>query len=283
MIPADPSLGRLRRSFVTDPVPADFAAAFDAVRARLTPLGHRVLFFNRTTSTNDLALMLSAEADAEGTVVIADEQTSGRGRLGRVWQSPAGSGLYVSIVLRPSRGGSGGDRATGLLTLAAGVALAEAVEEVTALAPEIKWPNDLLIGRRKVAGILAEAASSDLAHIVLGYGINVGTAALPPDVETRATSLESELGRAVPRAALCAATVAAVAQRYRDLLDGRFDAILDAWRARSRSSRDARVTWSTPAGPQSGITEGIDERGALLVRVGERIERIVGGELEWKF
>jgi BirA family biotin operon repressor/biotin-[acetyl-CoA-carboxylase] ligase len=271
----------LKSSLSSDPLPADFAEAFDAVRARLAPLGHRVLFFNRAASTNDLALMLAAEADAEGTVVIADEQTSGRGRLGRVWQSPPRSGLYVSIVLRPSRARSGGDRATGLLTLAAGVALAEAVEEVTSLLPDIKWPNDLLFGRRKVAGILAESSSSDLAHVVLGYGINVGAATLPPDVDVRATSLESELGRAVPRAVLCAATVAMIAQRYRDLLDGQFDAILDAWRARSRSSRDARVTWNTPAGPQSGITDGIDDRGALLVRVGERVERIVGGELTW--
>jgi len=225
--------------------------------------------------------LLAAEVDAEGTVVVADEQTSGRGRLGRVWHSPPQRGLYVSIVLRPSRARTGGERATGLLTLAAGLALAEAVEEVTGLPPGIKWPNDLLIGRRKVAGILAESASSDLAHIVLGYGINVGAGKFPPDVDARATSLESELGRAVSRATLCAATVAAIAQRYRDLLDGRFDAILDAWRARSPSSRAARVTWSTPAGPQSGITDGIDEHGALLVRVGGRIERIVGGEVTW--
>ena len=271
----------MRRSFVTDPLPAELAEAFAAVRARLAPIGDRVQFFHKTASTNDIALALAADADANGTVVIADEQTSGRGRLGRVWHSPPGSGLYVSIVLRRSRAPAIVDRATGLLTLAAGVALSEAVEEVTSLRPDIKWPNDLLIGRRKLAGILAESASSDLVHIVLGYGINVGATKLPSDVETRATSLESELGRPVDRAVLCAATVAAISQRYGDLLGGRFDAILDAWRARSPSSRGARVTWRTPAGAESGVTDGIDDRGALLVRVGARIERIVGGEVTW--
>jgi BirA family transcriptional regulator, biotin operon repressor / biotin---[acetyl-CoA-carboxylase] ligase len=281
VIPIDPSLGRARRSFVPDPLPVELAAAFEAVRARLAPLGHRVLFFNTTASTNDVALMLAAGGDAEGTVVIADEQTSGRGRLGRVWHSPPGSGLYASVILRPSRARTGADRATGLVTLAAGVALSEAVEEVTALRPDIKWPNDLLIGRRKLAGILAESASGDLAHIVLGYGINVGARRLPPDVDARATSLESELGRPVDRAALCAASVAALSARYRDLLDGRFDAILDAWRARSTTSRGVRVRWQTPAGAQSGVTDGIDDRGALLVRAGDRVERIVGGEVTW--
>jgi BirA family biotin operon repressor/biotin-[acetyl-CoA-carboxylase] ligase len=271
----------LKSNLSSDPLPAEFAEAFAAARARLSPLGHRVLFFHRTASTNDIGLALAADADAEGTVVIADEQTSGRGRLGRVWHSPPGGGLYVSIVLRPSRGAASADRATGLLTMAAGVALSEAVEEVTSIRPDIKWPNDLLIGRRKVAGILAESASSDLAHIVLGYGINVGARRLPPEVESRATSLESELGRPVDRAALCAATVAAISQRYRDLLNERFDAILDAWRTRSPSSRGARVTWKTPAGADSGVTDGIDDRGALLVRVGDRIERIVGGEVIW--
>ncbi len=104
---------------------------------------------------------------------------------------------------------------------------------------------------------------------------------MPPDVADRATSIESELGRPVDRAALCAETIAAIARRYRDLLDGRFDAILDAWRSRSPSSRDARVTWDLPAGRQSGVTDGIDDHGALLVRVGDRVERIVGGALTW--
>ena len=264
-----------------DPLPAHFADAFEAVRVRMAPLGRRVLFFHRIASTNDVALALAADAGTEGLVVLADEQTAGRGRQGRIWHSPPGTGLYVSIVLRPARARIEGGRAAGLLTLTAGVALAEAVEVVTALRVDIKWPNDLLVGRRKLAGILAESAAGDLAQIVLGYGLNVSAGALPAAVDRRATSLESELGRSVDRAALCAETLAAISTRYRDLLDGRFDAILDAWRNRSPSSRGARVSWNTPAGAQSGVTDGIDERGALLVRVSDRVERIVGGELTW--
>jgi BirA family biotin operon repressor/biotin-[acetyl-CoA-carboxylase] ligase len=275
------SVGGSKRGFVTDPLPIELVQAFDAVNDRLAPLCRRVVFFNRTGSTNDVALTLAAGGDAEGVVVIADEQTAGRGRRGHTWHSPPGSGLYVSIVLRPSPAKTGDARTAGLLTLAAGVALAEAVEAMTGLRADIKWPNDLLVGRRKLAGILAEAATGDLGHVVLGYGLNVSARALVPDIEHRATSIESELGRPVDRAALCAETIVAIARRYRDLLDGRFDAILDAWRSRSPSSRHAGVTWHTPAGAVAGLTAGIDEQGALLVRVGDRVERIVGGELTW--
>ena len=173
-----------KEPFMTDPLPPEFASALDRVRPQLPPLGRRVLFFHTTASTNDVALALAAQGDCEGTIVLADQQTAGRGRLGRAWHSPAGNGLYVSLVLRPAR-------VPGLLTLAAGVALAEAVEAVTALPPDIKWPNDLLVGRRKLAGILAETASGDVPQVVIGYGINVGRQSFPPDLSGRATSLES--------------------------------------------------------------------------------------------
>ena len=265
--------------------------AFAAVRDRLPPLGDRIIFFNTIGSTNDVALELAACAGAEGAIVIADEQTKGRGRRGHPWFSPPRSGLYVSIVLRPSRARIDPDRATGLLTLAAGVALAEAIEAVTALRADIKWPNDLLVARRKLAGILAEGGGRDTparqgevrraTTVVLGYGINVGPTAPPTELGDRATSLESELGRPIDRAALCAETLAAISRRYQDLLAGRFDVILDAWRERAPSSHGVRVTWNTPSGPEAGVTAGIDDRGRLLVRVGDRMERIVAGELTW--
>jgi BirA family biotin operon repressor/biotin-[acetyl-CoA-carboxylase] ligase len=217
----------------------------------------------------------------------------------------------VSVVLAPSRARLDPERATSLLTLAAGVAIAEAIQTVTGLGPDLKWPNDLYVGRRKLAGILAEGigvsgggppsqsfgASADargqreraeaeapreVIKVVLGYGINVGPMACPPELADRATSLESELGRPIDRAAVCVETLAAIAARYDDLLEGRFDAILDAWRRRAPAHRGTRVSWETASGMQSGITQGIDERGALLVRVGERVERIVGGELLWE-
>ena len=260
-------------------MPPEFASAFDAVRGRLTPLGRKILFFSSIGSTNDVALALAEGADAEGTIVLADHQTAGRGRQGREWFSPAGSGLYVSVIL--TAGTPASARALSIVTLAAGVALAEAVESVAGLRPEIKWPNDLLVGRRKLAGILAESSGGDAGTVVLGYGINVTGDAYPSAIRQRATSLESELGRPIDRPALWVETLAALAARYRDLLDGRFDAILDAWRSRAPSSTNARVSWTTPAGPQTGVTCGIDDRGALLVTAGDRLERIVGGEVTW--
>jgi BirA family transcriptional regulator, biotin operon repressor / biotin---[acetyl-CoA-carboxylase] ligase len=211
-------------------------------------------------------------------VVVADAQTGGRGRRGHTWFSPPRSGLYVSVVVAPATSRVDPQRATMLLTLAAGVALAEGIEAATGLTVSLKWPNDLLVSRRKLAGILAENHSDT---VVLGYGINVGATAFPPELGDRATSLESELGREIDRDQVLAATLAALERRYDDLVDGRFDAILDAWRRLAPGASGARVTWTTTAGTESGVTAGIDEHGALLVRVGDRIERIVSGEVNW--
>jgi BirA family transcriptional regulator, biotin operon repressor / biotin---[acetyl-CoA-carboxylase] ligase len=265
-------------------LPADFAEAIERARPRLGPLGSSMSFFASIGSTNDVASSLAADGGHEGAVVIAETQTAGRGRRGRQWFSPPGSGLYVSVVLGPARARVAPARATALVTLAAGVALAEAIETATGLRPDIKWPNDLLVGRRKVAGILAEGVagpSRPIASIVVGYGINVGPMAFAPELGDRATSLAREISRPVDRAMLCAETLAAFAARYEDLLEGRFDAILDSWRGRAPGSRGARVTWDTPSGQQSGITAGIDDHGALLVRAGDRVERLFG-EVSWE-
>jgi BirA family biotin operon repressor/biotin-[acetyl-CoA-carboxylase] ligase len=267
-------------------LPADFADALDRVAGRLNGLGSTVIFFSSVGSTNDVALKLASRVEGEGAVVIADEQTAGRGRRGRTWFSPPGSGLYISIVLSPWRARADPERATRLVTLMAGAAIAEGVEAATGLRADIKWPNDLHVARRKLAGILAEAAPLDAvgrdARVVLGYGINVAATAFPRELADRATSIETELGRPADRSLLCAETLAAIGRRYGDLLDGRFDAILDAWRARAPASRGARVRWDSPAGAKSGVTAGIDERGALVVEVGNAVERIISGELIWE-
>ncbi len=260
-------------------LPRDFAEALDRVKGRLGRLAPAVAFFPSIGSTNDVAAGLTASGDCEGLVVCADAQTAGRGRRGRSWLSPPGGGLYVSVVWTPARARTDRDRAATLVTLAAGVALAEAIESATGLRVDLKWPNDVYVGRRKLAGILAEGAANDA--VVLGYGINVGPMAFPRELADRATSLEAELGRPVDRAHVFAETLAALARRYEDLLDGRFDAILDAWRERAPAGRGARVSWTTLAGVRTGVTAGIDDRGALLVREGDRVERIVAGELTW--
>jgi BirA family biotin operon repressor/biotin-[acetyl-CoA-carboxylase] ligase len=260
------------------PLPDDLAAAVERVRPRLGRLGSRVLYFPVTASTNDVAVALANEGDCEGVVVVADEQTAGRGRRGRQWFSPPASGLYVSVVLAPATARADATRAARLLTLASGVALAEGVGAAAGLKVELKWPNDVYVGGRKLGGILAETAGG---QVVLGFGVNVGPMVYPPDLADRATSLDAELGRPVERAPLLAETLAALWGRYDDLLDGRFDAILDAWRARAPGAVGRPVTWVEPSGSRSGLTAGIDAEGALLVKVGDRIERIVAGEMTW--
>jgi BirA family biotin operon repressor/biotin-[acetyl-CoA-carboxylase] ligase len=271
-------------------LPDDLVAAIERARPRLGRLASTLLFFETIGSTNDEAARQSSVISRQssvpshqssvGLVVIADEQTAGRGRRGHTWFSPPGSGLYVSVVLTPA---SSVDPAlaTTLLTLAAGVALAEGIEQATALRVDLKWPNDLQVTRRKLGGILAESSGDRPEAVVVGYGINVRSTAFPPELRDRATSLETELGRTVDRHHVLAETLAALSRRYDDLLAGRFDAILDAWRLRAPGATGARVTWTTLAGTASGITAGIDERGALLVRIDGRIERIVSGEVQW--
>jgi BirA family biotin operon repressor/biotin-[acetyl-CoA-carboxylase] ligase len=263
---------------LTDALPGDFADAIDRARGQFGRLGSRIIFLASTPSTNDVASSLAAAGDAEGTVVIADAQTAGRGRRGHAWVSPPGSGLYVSVVVAPARASIDGQRATTLITLTAGVALAEAIEAAVGLRVDLKWPNDLYSAGWKLGGILAEGVAE---AVVLGYGINVAAASLPQDLANRATSIEREAGHPIDRARVFAHSLAALGRRYDDLLSGRFDAILDEWRRRSPGGVGARVSWATPSGTQVGITAGIDDHGALLVDVDGRIERIVAGELTW--
>jgi BirA family biotin operon repressor/biotin-[acetyl-CoA-carboxylase] ligase len=264
-------------------VPADVLLDLERARQRLGMIGRRVHWLAKTGSTNDVATHLAELGAEEGTVVVAEAQTSGRGRLGRVWFSPPGAGLYVSVILRPAHARAPDGNPAALLTLAAGVAIAEAVRSVTGLPAEIKWPNDIVIGRRKLAGILAEAAAEHgrLQFVVLGFGINLLSAAYPPELASRATSIEAETSRPADRPVILAAVLAAIAERYADLHDGRFDAILGAWRRMAPSLPSAMVEWDSPDGVVCGRAEDIDEQGALLVRVGEKLERVVAGEVRW--
>jgi len=189
-------------------------------------------------------------------------------------------------------------RATSLLTIMAGVAAATSVRAATGLAPTLKWPNDVVIEPpaspgdstragfsrfRKLAGILAEASATggDLQFVVMGIGINLTPAAYPPDVAARATSIEGELGRPADRALVLIELLSALADGRRALLDGRADDVLRAWRASAPSSIGRRVRWQA-GGPRAGVTQGIDETGALLVRTENGAERIIAGDVEWE-
>jgi BirA family biotin operon repressor/biotin-[acetyl-CoA-carboxylase] ligase len=257
-----------------DPVspPDDLTAALALAGTRLNLFAGKVRWFPQVGSTNDIATMLAEHGAEEGVVVVADQQTAGRGRLGRAWASPPGAGIYMSAILRPT------PRASSLLTIAAGVAVADAVALATGLDVQLKWPNDVYVGDRKLAGILAEGAPR---YVVLGIGINVLPAAYPPDVARRATSIETELGRPVDRGLLLAECLAALALRYGEisLEDGR--GVIAAWRKRAASTLGCRIEWDAGGQSQRGLVDGIDEDGALLVRSGSELIRITSGEVRW--
>jgi BirA family biotin operon repressor/biotin-[acetyl-CoA-carboxylase] ligase len=268
-----------------DAPPADIAEALEASRGRRGRFGTPLYYFPTIGSTNDLAARLAAGGAPEGTTVAAEAQTAGRGRLGRTWFSPQGAGLYVSVVIRPDGGSQAavcGQLPT-VLTLAAGVALAEAVRETTGLRAEIKWPNDLVVERRKLAGILAEASAQGPAfeYVILGFGINVRPVTYPPEVAHRATSIEAELGRPVDRGLLLAKAMENLAACRDALRGGDIAGVLARWRRLSPGAVGARVEWRTPAGFVTGRTAGLDDDGALLVERDGRIERVVAGEVIW--
>jgi BirA family transcriptional regulator, biotin operon repressor / biotin---[acetyl-CoA-carboxylase] ligase len=262
--------------------PQEVADAIARVGARARAFGACMYWLESTASTNDVAARLAEAGATEGTTVVAETQTAGRGRHGHVWFSPPGAGLYVSVIVRPGRALSAGDHPAALITLASGVAIAEAVRVVTGLPAEIKWPNDVLIGRRKLAGILTESAvqSGILQFVIIGFGVNLRPA-FSPELASRKTSIEEETTGPADRALLLAEILAAISDRYADLQAGRFDAILSAWRRLAISLRGARVEWDSPAGIVRGRAEDIDRHGALLVRVGDTIERIIAGEVRW--
>jgi BirA family transcriptional regulator, biotin operon repressor / biotin---[acetyl-CoA-carboxylase] ligase len=233
-------------------------------------------------STMDVAAEALRAGAAEGTVIVAEEQTMGRGRRGRGWSSPAGAGLYLSFVFRPTLDALPG-RLLPLLTLAAGVGVRRALERATGMLTELKWPNDVMVGRRKLAGILAEGIDigAPAQGVVLGIGINTRRAAHPGDIAERATSLEQELGKHVEQQLVLDALLVDVPAAYAALCRGEVDDILRAWRAAAPSANGGNVEWDTTTGAKRGITEGIDEVGALLIRTSAGVERIISGDLRW--
>lgn len=224
-------------------------------------------------STNALALDAAQSGVAHGSVWVADEQTAGRGRGGHLWHSAAGDGLYVSVLLRPQIA-----VVDALwLSLATGLAVQAAIHAVTGVAADIRWPNDILIGRRKCAGILVEtsttAAQPDrpamLRHVVIGVGINVNHESFPPELDAFATSLRKETNRTWERAALLVEFLRALArqialleselrgERAEDGLLTRF-AAASSWVAGKRVSVDE-------GGGYTGVTDGLDSQGFLRV------------------
>ncbi len=254
----------------------------DDLMARIAPVqvvGREIQVFQETTSTSDVLERLARDGVREGVVVFAESQTRGRGRLGRHWVSPPGRGLWFSVLLRPNLRPQAATR----ITVAAATAIARAIRRELPLRPEIKWPNDVMLHGRKIAGVLTELSGEldSIRHLALGIGINANLAAedLPPDIRTTATSLRIELGRTIDRPALAAALLVELDRVYADLLADRFGALADEWSAQCTTL--GRII-SVQMGQHRlvGRAEALDEEGALLVRTEHgRLERVIGGDV----
>ena len=257
------------------------SVAFDlkAVEAGIaaTEFAGRVMHFPSVGSTNVLALE-AAQAGARDGVWVADEQTAGRGRGGHGWHSVAGYGLYVSALVTPPL-----PMTTALLlSLATGLAAKAAIDEVTGLDCDIRWPNDLMLDGRKCGGILVEtavaAAASDVAamlrYAVIGVGINLNHAQFSPELEAVATSLRMELGKRVSREVLLAALLRRLDKEIRVLSEPSSDDVLQRFGAASSWVQGKRVRVEEGGG-YTGVTDGLDSRGFLRVVGDDGVERTV--------
>ncbi len=228
-----------------------------------------VSYFATIDSTMLEAARLAEAGCPHGAVVVADEQTAGQGRHGRRWHSEANAGLYVSIVLRAAL------RADSLpvLTLALGLAAADAIAELAGLTCDLRWPNDLMLDRKKVAGILVQLLDS---AAVSGIGVNVNHAAFPPEIATEATSLRIVSNRTHSREHLLIALLSAV-DRYCGMLaaEGGKEAVLNMFTRRSSYARNKRVTVDQGASVLEGTTAGLDPSGFLIVRKDDGTQDLV--------
>lgn len=253
-------------------LPGEIRPAVEPRRLR-GPVVHRDV----VDSTNRLAIDLARDGAEEGTAVVAEEQTAGRGRLGRTWESPPRLNLYLSVVLRPPMPPVD----VPLLALVAAVAVAEAIAAETGLRAEIKWPNDVLLGGRKAAGILTEleAEADRVRFVVLGIGVNLnaGRDDLPPELRDKATSLARECGRPVDRAGFTARLLERLDADYDELLAAGFTGL----RRRYEERHALTGRWVAVEGARriEGEVRGIDADGALLVETTAGVERVLSGEV----
>jgi BirA family biotin operon repressor/biotin-[acetyl-CoA-carboxylase] ligase len=243
-----------------------------------TPFAGRVRYFASIDSTNTLAMGEADEGQESGTVYLADEQTAGRGRGAHSWHSAPGSGLYVSILLRPRLAPAD----ILWVSLAAGLAVQQAIREVTALAVDLRWPNDLLLSGRKVGGILTElnAEVTRVRHAVIGIGLNVHQPAFPPELASLATSLTIETGQEWSRQDLLVALLRNVDREISRLTTENLDTVT----AEIRERLTAGSSWIkgkqvvvTESDTFAGITDGLDSRGFLRVRTGDGVRTVLSG------
>lgn len=224
-----------------------------------------IRYFDRTDSTNLRAKAMAADGAPEGTLVIAEEQTQGRGRRGRNWFSPPGAGIYLSLILRPGILPQEAPR----FALLTATAVAEAVREITMLETRIKWPNDILVGGRKLGGILTEISMEmdKVEYMIVGLGLNVNLAreAFPPDLQELGTSIQVEMGRFLPRLPLVRRILEKFEETYQEYQRQGFASIRSRWQAFT-DMIGRTVAVDTMGRRFTGEVMDFDEDGYLVVR-----------------
>jgi len=235
-------------------------------------IGKEIRLFPEVVSTNTLAMEAAVQGAPEGTVIIAETQTGGKGRLGRTWISPRGN-LYFSVVLRPQIP----THKAPLITLVGAVAVASAIRTYCSIPATIKWPNDIFISGKKVAGLLTEMSAEPdrIRHIALGIGVDVNMELqeLPPDVRMHATTLAHEAGRAIDRKPLLQQILRDLEHWYRIFLTSEGE-VLKEWE-KLNMTIGCRVTISNAGEVFEGLAQGIDHEGRLLVTLDDHTTRIV--------
>jgi BirA family biotin operon repressor/biotin-[acetyl-CoA-carboxylase] ligase len=239
---------------------------------RTTVIGKKIQFLSEVASTNTLAMEMAADGTPEGTVVIAETQTGGKGRLGRKWISPKGN-LYLSVVLRPNIP----MHKAPLVTLIGAVAVVSAIRTTCGLEAGIKWPNDILISGKKIGGLLTEMSAEQdrIRHIVLGIGVDVNMemVELPPEVRSLTTTLAAEVGAKINRIALLQRVLRDLEHWYQKFLKNDED-VLEAWKKLNVTVGN-RITVSGAGEALDGLAQGIDRDGRLIVRLDDGTIRMV--------
>lgn len=238
--------------------------------------GRELAFYDSLGSTNVEAKRLAEEGAKEGTLVVADAQTAGRGRRGRSWQSPPSVNLYFTLLLTPKFS----PNLAPMLTLVMAMAVREAVEELTGVPTGIKWPNDIVINGKKAVGILTEMSVQGeyIQHVVIGVGINVGKQTFPKEL-IHAVSLEEAAGKGLSRAALLERCMVHFEKDYALFLQTEDLSLLQKEYDNCLVNRDREVRVLDPAGEYTGIAEGINAKGELRVRTLEGFKEIYAGEV----
>jgi BirA family transcriptional regulator, biotin operon repressor / biotin---[acetyl-CoA-carboxylase] ligase len=240
--------------------------------------GKRIYHYFKAGSTNAIALGLGHAGEPHGAVVVAEEQTAGRGRAGRAWHSEKTSGIYVTVLLRPAIS----PLVAPLITMVAGLAVRDAVFEETGLAPDLRWPNDLLLAGKKFCGILTEmhAEPGQIRFVIVGIGVDVNHAAMPADLAAIATSLRMVIGKPQSRLQILVRLLRNLETYYNRFLSDGAEPILARFAEVSSYARGKRVRISTAGKSYTGVTDGLESNGLLRVRREDGgIEVVVSGDV----